>query len=46
LRAHPEIAKVYAELKGSLAVKHRDERERYNAGKEQFVEEILRQALA
>jgi GrpB-like predicted nucleotidyltransferase (UPF0157 family) len=46
LRAHPEIAKVYAELKGSLAVKHRDERQRYNAGKEQFVEEILRQALA
>ena len=45
LLAHPDCAKVYGELKRNLAMQYRDDRESYNAGKAEFVREILGRAL-
>jgi GrpB-like predicted nucleotidyltransferase (UPF0157 family) len=45
LRAHPESASVYSELKRSLAAAYRHDREGYNAGKTDFVMGILRRAM-
>jgi|SRR5579863_1255000 len=42
LRVHSESAKVYAELKRSLARCYSHDREKYVAGKDEFVSEILR----
>jgi len=41
LRAHPDIAKQYAELKNRLAVQYRTDREGYTEAKTNFVESIL-----
>jgi GrpB-like predicted nucleotidyltransferase (UPF0157 family) len=45
LRAHPESAGAYGELKRRLAEQYRDDREGYNEGKHEFVSEILRRAI-
>ena len=45
LRAYPESAKLYGELKRSLAAEFRHDRERYNTGKTEFVNNLLRAAL-
>ena len=46
LRSHAEAAKAYGELKRSLAMRFRDDREAYNAAKREFVESVLRVAEA
>jgi len=45
LRAYPESARRYGELKRNLAAEFRNDRERYNAGKSEFVDKIVRSAL-
>ncbi len=45
LRSHPESARAYGELKRSLAKQFGHDRERYGAGKNEFVNELLRRAL-
>ena len=49
LRAHPELAKQYFELKQSLAAQHhgatQESRERYSLAKTSFVEAVLEQAM-
>src|SRR5205085_1183090 len=49
LRAHPQVATQYFELKKSLAVKHHGEthesRESYSLAKSSFVEAVLVEAL-
>jgi GrpB-like predicted nucleotidyltransferase (UPF0157 family) len=45
LRGHPESAKAYAELKRRLARQYRDDREKYVAGKDGFVNDVLRHAI-
>ena len=45
LRAHPESARAYGDLKRSLASRFGEDRERYGAGKDEFVNEILRCAI-
>jgi GrpB-like predicted nucleotidyltransferase (UPF0157 family) len=45
LTTHSESSKAYAELKRRLATQYRDDRESYNAGKAEFVTEILRRVL-
>ncbi|HLL99758.1 MAG TPA: GrpB family protein [Pyrinomonadaceae bacterium] len=44
LRAEPEAARAYAELKKNLAIKYKERREDYTDGKTGFVEEILLKA--
>jgi GrpB-like predicted nucleotidyltransferase (UPF0157 family) len=44
LRAHPEVAKQYEELKTSLAKKHESERALYTEGKAEFIKSILKLA--
>lgn len=46
LRAHPEDARRYADLKRELARRYSDERESYTRMKTEFVEEINQRALA
>jgi GrpB-like predicted nucleotidyltransferase (UPF0157 family) len=46
LRAHPSEAKVYAELKRSLALQFRDDRPAYISGKSAFVAEIVSRAMS
>lgn len=46
LRAHPDQAAAYAELKRALASRHRDERVAYTEGKTAFVEATLERAEA
>jgi GrpB-like predicted nucleotidyltransferase (UPF0157 family) len=46
LRARPEEAKAYGELKRTLAARFRDDREGYLEGKREFVAELVRRALA
>jgi GrpB-like predicted nucleotidyltransferase (UPF0157 family) len=46
LRAHPESAEAYGELKRRLARIHHDDREKYLSGKDEFVREILRRVVA
>ncbi len=41
LRAHPEAAAEYAELKRELAGRYPEDRGAYTAGKERFIERIL-----
>ena len=45
LHAHPESARAYAELKRNLAKQFSHDGESYNAGKNEFVNKILRCAL-
>ncbi len=46
LRAHPANADAYAALKRALALQYANDREAYNNGKGDFVEEILSRAQA
>ena len=46
LRAHPDAALAYADLKKELARRFRDDRAAYSQAKSTFVEEVLRQAGA
>jgi GrpB-like predicted nucleotidyltransferase (UPF0157 family) len=46
LRAHPEVAREYAGLKRAVAEQHPGDRLSYMAGKEAFVVELERRALA
>jgi GrpB-like predicted nucleotidyltransferase (UPF0157 family) len=45
LRARPDVALEYAELKSRLAEQHRFDREAYTEAKGPFVQRILREAL-
>src|SRR5579864_4394673 len=45
LRAHPEEAKVYGDLKIALAQRFREDRSAYNAAKSEFVEELTGLAM-
>ena len=44
LRAHPEEAKRYEELKQKLAARHSNDRAKYTAGKKDYFEEIFSRA--
>lgn len=44
LRANPGAARAYADLKRSLAIRHRDNRSAYTDGKAAFVRSILERA--
>jgi GrpB-like predicted nucleotidyltransferase (UPF0157 family) len=46
LRARPREAKVYADLKRSLALQFRDDRPAYTSGKSAFVAEIFSRAMS
>jgi GrpB-like predicted nucleotidyltransferase (UPF0157 family) len=46
LRAHPEVAEEYGELKRELARKYPEDRESYTAGKDRFVERVIESARA
>ena len=45
LRAHPADAMAYGDLKRSLANEHRDDRDAYSRGKDDFVNGILGKVL-
>lgn len=45
LRAYPESARLYGELKRILGAEFRHDREKYNTGKTEFVNNLLRAAL-
>jgi GrpB-like predicted nucleotidyltransferase (UPF0157 family) len=44
LRAHPEEAAIYAQLKRRLATEHQTDREAYTAAKSAYVESVMRKA--
>ncbi len=44
LRAHPETANAYAELKRDLAQRFGDDRDAYTEGKSEFIERVLSDA--
>jgi GrpB-like predicted nucleotidyltransferase (UPF0157 family) len=44
LRAHPAVAKQYAELKRDLAVRFRNDREAYTNGKSDFISSVVQKA--
>ncbi|HZR30053.1 MAG TPA: GrpB family protein [Terriglobales bacterium] len=46
LRAHPEDAKIYGDLKRALAERYRDNRSAYNDAKTGFVAELTSRAIA
>ena len=46
LRAHPQDAKIYGDLKIALAKRFRDDRPAYNTAKGEFVAEITKRAIA
>jgi GrpB-like predicted nucleotidyltransferase (UPF0157 family) len=46
LRAHPHVAREYAELKHRLADEHRFDREAYTIAKAPFVQRIIAEALS
>jgi GrpB-like predicted nucleotidyltransferase (UPF0157 family) len=46
LRAHPEAARTYADIKRALAVSSKDDIEFYGNGKHMFVEETTAKARA
>ena len=46
LRAHPSEAKAYGDLKISLAARFSEDRSAYIAGKDRFVAELTRRAVA
>jgi GrpB-like predicted nucleotidyltransferase (UPF0157 family) len=41
LRAHPELAAQYLDVKRALATRYRDDREAYTEGKSRFIRELL-----
>lgn len=41
LRAHPELAAQYVDVKRALAARYRDDREAYTEGKSRFIRELL-----
>lgn len=45
LRADPDAARAYGELKRALAQRHRDDRLAYTDAKDEFVERVLREEL-
>jgi GrpB-like predicted nucleotidyltransferase (UPF0157 family) len=45
LRVHPAEAKAYGDLKKTLAMQFRDDRDAYMAGKDELVKEILAHAM-
>jgi len=45
LRANPETARAYAELKRDLAGAYPDERSAYTAAKSEFIEDVLERAM-
>jgi GrpB-like predicted nucleotidyltransferase (UPF0157 family) len=45
LRAHPQIAAQYENLKRELAQTHRENRETYTEGKTEFIENVLKAAI-
>lgn len=45
LRADPESARLYGELKRSLAKQYSQDRERYGIGKDEFVNDLLRRVM-
>ena len=46
MRAHPELAKRYSDLKRQLADEHRRDIDQYTAGKDVFIKEMERKAVA
>lgn len=44
LRAHPEVAREYGELKRQLAAQYRDDRTKYQEAKAEFVEQMFKKA--
>lgn len=46
LRAHPEVAREYADLKRRLAREHRDDRDAYQAAKAPFIDAVTARAAA
>lgn len=46
MQAHPELAKRYSDLKRQLADEHRHDIDRYVDGKDVFIKEMERKALA
>ena len=46
LRAHPETAREYAELKRRLAIQHRDDRGAYQQAKKPFIDAVTQRAAA
>src|SRR5262249_59176069 len=46
LRAHPEVAREYGELKLRLASQHGDDRIAYTRGKSEFIKRVMEKALA
>ena len=46
LRAHQDVAAEYARLKRRLAREHGDDREAYTRGQSEFIERVLRRAVA
>lgn len=45
LRAHPEQAGIYAQLKRRLATEHRTDREAYTDAKSAYIESVMRMAI-
>src|ERR1700712_5284158 len=45
LRAHPEEARTYQQLKTRLATEHQTDREAYTAAKSAYVESVMRKAM-
>ena len=45
LRAHPEEAGIYAQLKRRLATEHPTDREAYTAAKAAYIESVMRKAI-
>ena len=45
LRAHPEVAAAYQQLKEDLAAKHPNDRKAYTDGKHEFIQAVLRETL-
>jgi GrpB-like predicted nucleotidyltransferase (UPF0157 family) len=46
MQAHPELAKRYSDLKRQLADEHRRDIDQYMDGKDVFIKEVERKALA
>lgn len=44
MNSHPEEAKAYAQLKQDLAAKYAEDRKAYTAGKQEFIDDVLRKA--
>ena len=44
MNSHPEEVKAYAQLKQDLAAKYAEDRKAYTAGKQEFIDDVLRKA--